>query len=136
MTYDEKIAWLKRYQQALRKEKLLRDELKAQHERAISNSKALGGVPGGAQDGQSLPRAVESIVQAEQELKCQINICGAIRREVVAAINQLSMERDQEILRRRYILGQQWWQIAASIPMAESWVRACAHSAVEMLEVE
>lgn len=136
MTYDEKIAWLKRFQAALHREKLLREELKMLKERSTSNSKALGGLPGGAQDGQSLPRAVESIVQAEQELQCQINICGAIRREVVAAIGQLPMECDQEILRRRYILGQQWWQIAVSLPMAESWVRARARRAVEILEVE
>lgn len=136
MTYAEKIAWLKRYQAALRREKLLRDELQAQHDRAISNSKILGGVPGGAQDGQSLPRAVESILQAEQELQCQINICGAIRREVVAAIGRVPDDLDQDILRQRYVIGKKWWQIAANLPMAESRVRFRAHSAVEMLEVE
>lgn len=136
MTYDEKIAWLKRYQAALRKEALLRDELTMLKERTTSNSSALGGLPGGSKDGQNLPRAVESIIQADQELRCQINICGAIRREVVAAIESVPNERDQEILRRRYLMGEKWWQIAAKLPMAESWVRVCAHSAVEMLEVE
>ena len=56
-----------------------------------------------AQDGQSLPRAVESIVQAEQELKYQINICATLRREVVAAIGRVPDDLDQDILRRRFL---------------------------------
>lgn len=135
MTYDEKIAWLKRFQAALHREKLLREELKMLKERSTSNSKALGGLPGGAQDGQSLPRAVESIVQAEQELQCQINICGAIRREVVAAIGQLPMECDQEILRRRYILGQQWWKIAVAVNLSDRQAYRRAEAAVNKLNI-
>lgn len=61
------------------------------------------GLPDGVQDGQSLPRAVESIVQAEQELKYQINICAMLRREVVAAIGRVPDDLDQDILRRRFL---------------------------------
>ena len=135
MTYDEKIAWLKRFQAALHREKLLREELKMLKERSTSNSKALGGLPGGTQDGQSLPRAVESIIRAKQELQCQINICGAIRREVVAAIGQLPDELDQDILRQRYIMGQEWWKIAVAVNLSDRQAYRRAEAAVHKLDI-
>ena len=75
MTYDEKIRWLRRYRDALRLEEELRQELEAQRARACKTTAALTGMPGGGGDGQALPRAVESIVAAQQELQAQINLC-------------------------------------------------------------
>ena len=135
MNYSEKVEWLSRYRAALKKEKLLRDELQALRERAAGCGKAFDGVPGAASDGQSLPRAVESIIKAQQELECQINVCGAIRREVVAAIETVPDDRDQEILRRRYLLGMQWGKIATLLPMDERWVRRRARRAVERMAI-
>lgn len=115
MTYDEKIRWLRRYQESIQREKELADEVKELRERAYNITPALTGMPGGPSDGQSLPRAVESITQAMQELQCQINMCGAIRREIVAAIEQVSNHRDHEILRRRYLLGQKLEKISVEM---------------------
>lgn len=135
MNYSEKVEWLRRYRAALKKEKLLRDELQALRERAAGCGKAFDGVPGAASDGQSLPRAVESILKAQQELECQINVCGAIRREVVAAIETVPDDRDQEILRRRYMLGEKWYQIGMELPMNERGVRKRARRAVENMQM-
>ena len=118
MTYDEKVRWLRRYRDALRLEDELRLELEAQRARACKTTAALTGMPGGGGDGQALPRAVESIVAAQQELQAQINLCGAVRREVVAALDQITDARDHEILRRRYLLGQRWEQIAVEMNIA------------------
>ena len=106
MSYEEKVRWLRRYRDALRLEEELRQELEAQRARACKTTAALTGMPGGGGDGQALPRAVESIVAAQQELQAQINLCGATRREVVAVLDQVADARDHEILRRRYLLGQ------------------------------
>lgn len=135
MNYSEKVEWLRRYRAALKKEKLLRDELLALRERAAGCGKAFDGAPRAASDGQSLPRAVESILKAQQELECQINVCGAIRREVVAAIETVPDDRDQEILRRRYLLGEKWYQIGMELPMNERGVRKRARRAVEKLNI-
>lgn len=135
MNYSEKVEWLSRYRAALKKEKLLRDELQALRERAAGCGKAFDGVPGAASDGQSLPRAVESILKAQQELECQINVCGAIRREVVAAIETVPDDRDQEILRRRYLLGEKWYQIGMELPMNERGVRKRARRAIEYMQM-
>lgn len=105
MTYEEKVRWLRRYRDAMRLEEELRHELETQRARACKTTAALTGMPGGGGDGQALPRAVESIIAAQQELQAQINLCGATRREVVVVLDQVADERDHEILRRRYLLG-------------------------------
>nr|DAG42135.1 MAG TPA: Protein of unknown function (DUF722) [Caudoviricetes sp.] len=136
MNYSEKVEWLRRYRAALKKEKLLQDELTVVRNRAEGGGKTVDGVPGGTSDGQSLPRAVESIQRAEMELKCQQNVCGAIRHEVVAAIGTVPDDQDQAILRWRYLRGMQWGKIAALLPMDERWVRRRARRAVERMTIE
>ena len=136
MTYEEKVRWLKRYRDALRLEKELREELKDQQTRACKTTAALTGMPGGGGDGQALPRAVESIVAAQQELQAQINLCGATRREVVAALDQVTDARDHEILRRRYLLWQRWEKIAVEMNIELRWVYRRHRRAVSGLTME
>lgn len=133
MTYEEKVRWLRRYQNSLRRERELADELNQLHSRACRVTPALTGMPGGGGDGQNLARAVESIVQAQQELQVQINQCGAIRREIVAALDQITNPRDHEILRRRYILGQRWEEIAVEMHLEYRWVTRRHRRTVESM---
>lgn len=136
MTYDEKVRWLRRYRDALKLEVELRQELEAQRARACKTTAALTGMPGGGGDGQALPRAVESIVAAQQELQAQINLCGATRREVVAALDQVTDARDHEILRRRYLLGQRWENIAVDMHIELRWIYRRHRRAVSELTME
>ena len=76
MLYTDKVAWLRRYQESLRRGKELAEELEQLRSLACKVTPALTGMPGGAGDGQSLARAVESIVQAQAELQAQVNECG------------------------------------------------------------
>lgn len=136
MTYEEKVRWLRRYRDALKLEVELRQELEAQRARACKTTAALTGMPGGGGDGQALPRAVESIVAAQQELQAQINLCGATRREVVAALDQVTDARDHEILRRRYLLGQRWENIAVDMHIELRWIYRRHRRAVSELTME
>ena len=136
MSYEEKIRWLRRYRDALRLEEELRQELEAQRARACKTTAALTGMPGGGGDGQALPRAVESIVAAQQELQAQINLCGATRREVVAALDQVTDTLDHEILRRRYLLGQRWENIAVEMHIELRWIYRRHRRAVSELTME
>lgn len=135
MNYEEKVHWLRRYRDALQLEEELRQELETQRARACKTTAALTGVPGGGGDGQALPRTVESIVAIQQELQAQINICGAIRREVVAALDQVTDARNHEILRRRYLLGQRFEQIAVEICLEYRWVRRLHKQAVSNIDI-
>ena len=123
MNYEEKVHWLRRYRDALQLEEELRQELEDQRSRACKTTAVLTGMPGGGGDGQALPRAVESTIAAQQELQAQINLCGATRREVVAVLDQVADERDHEILRRRYLLGQRFEEIAVEMCLEYRWVR-------------
>lgn len=136
MSYEEKVRWLRRYRDALRLEEELRQELEAQRARACKTTAALTGMPGGGGDGQALPRAVESIVAAQQKLQVQINLCGATRREVVAALDQVTDARDHEILRRRYLLGQRWENIAVEMHIELRWIYRRHRRAVSELTME
>lgn len=136
MTYEEKVRWLRRYRDALKLEVELRQELEAQRARACKTTAALTGMPGGGGDGQALPRSVESIVAAQQELQAQINLCGATRREVVAALDQVTDARDHEILRRRYLLGQRWENIAVEMHIELRWIYRRHRRAVSELTME
>lgn len=134
MTYNEKKAWLSRYQISLRRERELTEEVKQQEVRAQAVTPRLSGMPGGGRPGDSLPCAVEAIIQAKQELQAQINQCGAIRREIVSALEQVTNARDHEIMRRRYILGQRWEQIAVEMHIEYRWVtRRHRHTVENMI---
>ena len=136
MTHSEKRRWLGRYLDALNREKLLRDELEVQRQRATGGSTAFDGMPSGTPDGQGLPRAVENILQAEQELLDQITVCNAARREVVAAIHTVPNAADQDILCRRYLLGRKWFQIAMDVNLSERQVYRRAEEATEKLKID
>lgn len=133
MTYEEKVRWLRRYRGSLEKEKALRADLQEQETRAAKTTAALTGMPGGGSDGQTLARAVESIVEAQQKLQAQINVCGAVRREVVVAIDQVQDERDHAILYRRYVLGQTYEQIAEAMNRTTRSIIYRHNKAIEIL---
>ena len=133
MTYDEKVCWLRRYQDSLRRERELSEEVEQLRARACKVTPSLTGMPGGTSDGQSLPRAVENIVQTQQELQAQINQCGAVRREIVTALNQVSNPRDHEILRRKYLLNETWEKIAVAMYYSYKQVRRRHRACVEAL---
>lgn len=135
MTEDEKKRWLWRYRDALRRERELKEELQEQKTRAASVTAALTGMPGAASDGQTLPRAVECIVAAQAELQAQINVCGAVRREIVAALDQIDDARDHEILRRRYLRGQKFEQIAVEMNLEYRWVRRLHKRLVSNIDI-
>lgn len=123
MTYNEKVQYLRRYQQSLRQERELEQELLTLRSQACRVTPLLSSMPTGTPDGQGIPRAVERIIQAQQELERQIAICADTRRDVIAIINQITDARDQEILRRRYLLGQSFEQIAVEMHLEYRWVR-------------
>lgn len=137
MTYSEKKAWLSRYQISLKREKVLADEIEVLRSRACRVTPAITGMPGGPSDGQSLPRAVESILQAQQDLQDQITQCESIRREIVEVIaHQVTDPLDNEILYRRYLCGQKWEQIAVEMNYACQYVFQRHKRAIAKLLIE
>lgn len=134
MTYPEKIAYLYRYRDALRREKTIADEIEALRTEATRVTQALTGMPGGG-DGQAIPRAVERIMDAQQRLAAEAARCAAARAEVRAAIDTVADPLRRDILTRRYILSQRWERIAADNDLVMRQVFRLHHRAVEALDL-
>ena len=136
MTYEETVRWLRRYQESLRQEQELAKEVEQLQSEACRMTPLLSGMPGGGSDGQGLPRAVERILAAKQDLQAQIERGCTIRREITDATRQIPHPRDQEILRRRYLLGQRWEEIAVEMHIELRWVYRRHRQAVTFLTME
>lgn len=133
MTYEEKVAWLRRYQASLRREQELAEEVEQLRARACRVTSALRELPGAAGDGQAMPRAVEQILQAQQLLHDQVTRCEAIRKEILAVLDRVADPIDRELLRRRYILGQRWEYISEKMYLDRRWIARRHRRALEAL---
>ena len=136
MEYAEKVAWLRRYQDSLRRERVLAQEIERLRTEAEHITPLLTGMPGGGKGADKLPRAVERIEQARAELAAQVEQCQRVRAEVAEVIEQVDNVRALEILRRRYMLGQRWEQIAADMRVDERWMRRLHHRTVDRMTLE
>ena len=135
MTYEEKKQWLRRYRKAAKLERIKLDEVEQYRAAAERMTQVLSAVPGGAGDGQALPRSVEHIMEAMQEANAQVMECQRIRKEITDALSQTVDMMDYEILYLRYIGGRKWEQIAASVGMDVSWVYRRHKLAVKALDI-
>ena len=133
--YQRKVAWLKRYQESLRAERSLLEEIEVLRTEAARVTQALTGVPGGG-DGQAIPRAVERIADAESRLASAYGAALAVRQQVKDAIDTVADPLRRDILTRRYILGQRWERIAAENDRDLRWVLRLHHRAVDGLTIE
>lgn len=136
MTYDEKIAFLRRYRDARRTMGRLLEELQQLRAEATSVSQALSGMPSGGGDGQAIPRAVERIEAAERRLASVYGTALVELGWVKDAIDTVPDPLRRDILTRRYILDQRWERIAADLDRDLRWVLRLHHRAVDELTIE
>lgn len=136
MTYENKVAWLRRYRQALRDETRLRDRIKAVRSRAESTTQALRTVVGGdSQDGTKIERCAELLDQYQRQLQEQLVASEQIRVEIEAAIQALPSALQRDVLQARYIDGLPVWHTANRLNISESWVLKAQKKAVENLKI-
>ena len=134
MEYSEKIAWLRRYREAVQREETLAQEIEALRTQAARVTQALTGMPGGG-DGQAIPRAVERILEAQEKLQDQADRTAESRAQVADAIDGVADPLRRDILTRRYILGQRWERIAADNNFTLRRVLQIHHKTVEAMEI-
>ena len=134
MEYSEKIAFLRRYREAVRQEDTILQEIEELRTQAARVTQALTGMPGGG-DGQALPRAVEQILEAQEKLQAQAARTAESRTQVAAAIYRVDDPLRRDILTRRYILGQRWERIAADQNFTLRRVLQLHRSTVDRMEI-
>lgn len=135
MTYEEKKEWLRRYRKAAKLEKIKLDEVEQCRAAAEHVTQVLSLVPGGAGDGQALPRSVERIADAMQAANAQVMECQRICEEILNVMNQTVDIQNYEILYLRYIGGKKWEQIAVKMGMDVSRVYRRHKCAVKALNI-
>lgn len=136
MTYEEKKDWLWRYRSAKRFERLRLDELATLEAEAMHTTQRYSPTPGGGGDGQALPRAVERIEEAKQAAEAQSTVCDAIRAELMDVFRQLGDEVDFMILFRRYILLEDWPDIAVIVRISRSQMFQRHSAAIKRLDIK
>lgn len=136
MTYDDKVAWLRRYRNALHAEDRLRDQICAVRTRMESTSQALSPVVGGSSgDGNAIERGVELLDRYQRDLVEQLEKSQKIRAEIEDAIYALPDHLQREVLLARYIDGLPVWKTANRLYISESWVKETQRKAVENLKI-
>lgn len=136
MTYEEKKAWLWRYRSAKRFERLRLDELATLEAEAMHTTQRYSPTRGGGGDGQTLPRSVERIDEARREAAAQSAVCDAIRAEIMEVFRQLDDEVDFMILFRRYILLEDWPDIAVIVRISRSQMFQRHSAAIKRLDIK
>ena len=136
MTYEEKRAWLQRYEAARQLFDFRQQQLETAKTDAGRTTQNISPVPGGHSDGQALPRAVERIQEAEQRAAAQARVCDEICEEITAALDALDNLYDRDILYRKYINFQSWNTIQRDTDLSKSAVLAHHRKAIESLPVK
>ena len=93
-------------------------------------------VPGGNGDGQALPRSVERIDEARRAAEAQSAVCDAIRAEIMEVFRQLDDEVDFMILFRRYVLLEDWPDIAVIVRISRSQMFQRHSAAIKRLDIK
>lgn len=135
MTYEEKKAWLWRYQRARKKELYLTHELREAELDYGRMTKTFSSVPGGSGDGQALPRAVERVEKARQALEAQLLLCDDLHAEIMAVLQCLEDPDDCEVLNLRYLHFKAWKTIAAEMKICLRQVYRRHRHAMDELEL-
>ena len=136
MTYEEKKDWLWRYRSAKRFERLRLAELATLEAEAMHTTQRYSPTRGGGGDGQTLPRSVERIDEARREAAAQSAVCDAIRAEIMEVFRQLDDEVDFMILFRRYILLEDWPDIAVIVRISRSQMFQRHSAAIKRLDIK
>lgn len=79
---------------------------------------------------------MERIEKAQKRLAQQLDACMEMRMRVTDSIMALGDAAQQEVLRRRYVMGQSYHEIAQSMGVVQRRVYQLHKAGVERLEPE
>ena len=119
MNYQEKVAWLGRYQTALSCQRMLEEEITVLRSDAARVTACMSGMPGRSGPMRPAARAVEHIEDAQKRLAQQLDGCMAARMEVMRGILTVGDSAGRQVLQRRYLMGQSFAEIADAMGVVQ-----------------
>lgn len=133
--FNEKKAWLWRYQRSRNYERQLCQQILNEQERATATTKALSPVVVSAGGNSSkIETAVCMMAERKEQLSEQIIKTEMVRLEIEKAIEDVKDDMQRDVLRERYIVGTPyWWKIAINLNISERWAKKLHRAAVENL---
>ena len=124
------------YRTALDQERFLEEEVQSLNSDAQRMTTRLTGMPGTGPNPDRLSRAVERLDAARAQLDSQIEACMGIRCKVARAISAVPNLTAREVLRRRYVDGQSYAEIADEMGLVERRVYQLHRMGLQKLEPE
>ena len=131
MNNEEKKQYLRRYQEAKKRAKRIQEEIEELRSSKTSPVGLGDGMPHGSGTS-DLSGYAASLDELLRELKAEKEMQMIVYREIRQQIGTVSDATEQEILSRRYLLGQSWEKIAVEMNYGSRHVlkihgRALAH---------
>lgn len=122
MTDQEKIRELSQYGWLRKEEQALRDELNQLRLQAVPGAIRYDGSGIRGPDSDRMAEWVARIEKTERKLSKAIERCNAQRRTIEAGIGMIRDSRERIIIRRRYVNGEKFEDIADSIGYTRQYV--------------
>ena len=136
MDYKEKVEWLGRYQASVSCQHMLEEEIEVLRSDAERVTACMSGMPGrSGPNADRLPRAVERIEEAQKRLEQQLESCMETRAEIMCGSMTVRDRPGQEVLRRRYVMGQNFSEIAEAMGVVQRRAYQLHRTAVEGMAV-
>lgn len=137
MTYEEKVAWLRRYQDSLRREKVLELEIEQLQTQAERVTQALTGMPiAHANSNGVIPGSVERILEKKECLLEELHRGISAREEIELTIGLLDDARMRDLFSLRYIQGRSWEDIANTLHYSIQHIYRLHREAVFLIEIK
>ena len=114
MNNEEKKQYLRRYQEAKKRAKRIQEEIDALRSRETSPVGLGDGLPHGSGTS-DLSGYAARLDELLRELAAEQEMQMIVYREIRQQIGTVSDATEQEILSRRYLLGQSWEKIAVEM---------------------
>lgn len=133
--YQARVAWLRRYQDAVRKQQNLVLRLHEAKNAAVHISPAMSSVRCQNTDGVSATqRAVERIEDAQAMVLEQMEVCQSLYSQTLNAIMQLPDTKQRRVLRLRYLAGWSMDRIAGDMHVSRQWAITIHRQAICLLD--
>ena len=131
---NEKKAFLRQYQQCLKAEKGLEEEIEKLRASVILPSKVMDGMPHGS--GKSdLSSYAARLDELFGKLQAELNRKWEVRKDILRAIEELEDENEKLVLKFRYINCWKWEQIADTEYYSYQHIHKIHKKALEHLEI-
>lgn len=133
MNIEQKRAWLGSYLQLRREAEDIEERIVRIRSEAERMSARLTGLPGGGVQDDRLQRCASELADLADEYAIKARAAAGRARRIERAVGRITSPLYRTVLRRKYIDGRSWFQIAEEIGYTERAVQYIGAAAIRAL---